>query len=133
MKKKFIAFLLTGIITFTGIGVNVSATEAAVSEQTEKDISTIYEDFSSETDSELPQNSDDTADISIDEEESGDDIFLTDEIAIEDSDEDNISVKDDAPTSLTDDTPVSSADGTTSDANTTESAFDDHLLKIQVS
>lgn len=125
MKKKFIAFLLTGIITFTGIGVNVSATEAAVSKQTEEDISTIYEDFSSETDSELPQNSDDTADISIDEEESGDDIFLTDEIATEASDEDNISVKDDAPTNLTDNTPVSSADGTTSDANTTESAFDE--------
>lgn len=77
MKKKFIAFLLTGIITFTGIGVNVSAAEVAVSEQTEEDIDTIYEDFSSETDSELPQNADD-ADISIDE-ESGDDIFSTDE------------------------------------------------------
>ena len=124
MKKKFIAFLLTGIITFTGIGVNVSAAEVAVSEQTEEDIDTIYEDFSSETDSELPQNADD-ADISIDE-ESGDDIFSTDEIAIEDSDENNISVKDGTQAGSTDDTPVSSTgDSISSDANTAESDFDE--------
>lgn len=125
MEKKFIAFLLTGVITFTGIRVNVSAAEVTVSEQTEENIDTIYEDFSSETDSNLPQNSDDTADISIDE-ESGDDIFSTDEIAIEDSDEDNISVKDGTQAGSTDDTPVSSTgDSISSYANTAESEFDE--------